>query len=333
MRRWMLVIAFAVGCGNHPVHSPEDAASHFDAAAVDDLALAPTDGSTSDLGSASNNYDSDGSDSVTTFTATVTNGARNFTEHIYLPGSAGLHPVVVLSPGLQQTAAAYQPYGQRLASWGIVMLVRDDPGALTVTPDVTADLTYVVGTWLVMQNVDASSMLVGKIDLARVGLAGHSRGGQASLIAAEMGLKGKVKAWFGLDPVDSTNLSSGTQARTTLATIGIPTTFLGASVASNCSPVADDYAVLYAAAPSPAVQLVGVGAGHTQFEDPGACTACNLCSPSGTANGQVVLAYAVRYSTAFFARELSGDASVGATFAGAGVAVDVTAGKIQLSSK
>ena len=331
----MFVFALCIGgCGRHPAQAPNDAAVDVDGAAGDNLAGA----SSLDLGGrnltgAGNDYGSDGSDTVTTFTASVTNGSSTFTEHIYLPGSSGPHPVVVLSPGLEQTAAAYQPYGHRLGSWGMVVLVRDNPGALTVTPDVTADLTYVVGTWLVAQNADASSMLFGKLDLARVGLAGHSRGGQASLVAAEMGCKGKINAWFGLDPVDSMTLSSGTQARTNLATIGVPTTFLGASVSSSCSPVADNYAVLYAAAPSPSVQLVGVGAGHTQFEDPAACTACNLCSPAGTADGQVVLAYALRYATAFFARELQGDATVGATFDGAGVAADISAGVIQRSSK
>jgi hypothetical protein len=55
--------------------------------------------------------------SMGTFTATVDTGVRNFTEHIYLPGTTGPHPVVSRSPGLQQTAAGYAPYGQRLASW------------------------------------------------------------------------------------------------------------------------------------------------------------------------------------------------------------------------
>jgi dienelactone hydrolase len=318
VRRSILIFALAIGCGHHPANPTTDAGADF-----------ATVGGNS-------KYGADGSDTVTAFTATVTTpppSNHTFTEHIYLPGSSGSHPVVILSPGLQQTAAAYRPYGNRLASWGIATLIRDDPGAFTNTTDVTADLSYVVVTWLAAQNADGSSMLFGKLDLSRIGLAGHSRGGQASLIAAENGCKGKVVAWFGLDPVDSTTLSAGTQARTNLGTIGVPTTFLGASVASSCSPVADDYAVLYAAAPSPSVQLVGVGAGHTQFEDPAACTACNLCSPAGSADGPVVLAYSVRYLTAFFARELKADATVGATFAGAAVSDDIAAGRIQLSSK
>ena len=115
--------------------------------------------------------------------------------------------------------------------------------------------------------------------------------------------------------------------------IGIPTTFLGAEVESNCAPAGDSYPILYPLAPAPSVLLLGVGAGHTQLEVASACAGCGLCSPSGTANPDVVLAYAVRYFTAFFARELLGDTSVGATFDGAGAPTDVAAGRVKVQSK
>ena len=278
-------------------------------------------------------YDHDGPGTQTTFTSQLTNGASTFTVHVYLPGSPGAHPVVSLSPGLQQPASAYAPYAKRLASWGIVVLVRDDPGAFSPTPGETADIVYTIATWLPAENASAASPLNGKIDLARVGLSGHSRGTQATLVAAENDLKGKVKSWFGLDAVDSSTLSNGAQSRTALPAIGIPTAFIGGSVSSSCSPAADNYEVLYAVAPSPSVKITGVGAGHTQFEDPATCAVCGLCTPSGTADGAVVLAYAVRYMTAFFARELLGDATVGAAFEGAGALADVAAGRVQVTSK
>ena len=281
----------------------------------------------------STKYEHDGVEMFTALTANVSNGTRTFTEHVYLPSSAGAHAVVSLSPGLQQPAAAYAPFAARLASYGVIVVLRDDPGPLTVTTDVEADLTYVIGTWLSQQSQDGTSALHGKVDLARIGLGGHSRGGKASLLAAERGLKGKVVAWFGLDPVDSASFSGGAQARTDVATIGIPTAYLGASVASSCSPAGDNYEVLFAASATPSVELKGIGAGHTQLEDPATCSACSLCSPSGTADSKTVLAYAVRYLVAFFARELLSDASVGAAFEGAGAAADVAAGRIQITSK
>lgn len=75
------------------------------------------------------------------------------------------------------------------------------------------------------------------------------------------------------------------------------------------------------------------GAGHTQLEPADACTACGICSPSGTADPAVVLAYATRCLTAFFARELLGDTGVGATFDGALGPADVAAGRVTIMGK
>jgi hypothetical protein len=293
-------------------------------------ATTTTDAST-DAPATASKYGVDGPDAVTTANVNVTTNAGTFVERLWIPASAGAHPVVSLSPGLQQPAAGYASYGKRLASWGIVAIMRDDPGFAVSTPTVTADLAFVVTTWLPAQNASAQSPLFGKVDVSRVGLAGHSRGGQASLLGAGGALKGKIKGWFGLDPVDSN--VSGTQARTNLPQIGVPSTFLGASVSGSCSPMADNYEVLYALAPSPSVKITGVGAGHTQFEDPSGCFLCNLCMPAGTASGATVLAYSVRYLTAFFARELLGDTGVGAAFEREGGPADVGAGLVTITTK
>lgn len=86
--------------------------------------------------------------------------------------------------------------------------------------------------------------------------------------------------------------------------------------------------------PSPSIALTVVGAAHPQFEDLGSCSACTLiCSPAGTANSQTVLADAIRYLTAYFARELQGDSAVGPLLQGAGATADEAAGIITLTSK
>jgi hypothetical protein len=267
----------------------------------------------------------------------VQNGADTFVENIYIPSSPGTHPLVSLTPGLQQPSTAYAPYAERLASYGIVVLMRDDPGLLTQSQVIAADLEYVIATWLPAQNAAASSPLHGEVDLTKVGLTGHSRGGQASLLAAEGTLKGLVVAWFGIDPDDPGTIDGFVEstmlAATNLGTIGIPTTFLGGQVTTFCTPANINYEVLYAAAPSPAVVITGVNASHTEFEVQSACVDCALCTPMGTANPQVVLDYGVRYLTAFFARELLGDASVGMLFQGAGEPADQAAGLVQIMSK
>jgi hypothetical protein len=246
--------------------------------------------------------------------AVTTAGGKSIALVVYAPNAAGKYPVVMLSAGLQQPAAAYAPYGRRLASWGIVAVLRDDPGLLSQSQAVADDIAFVVGTWLPgVANADAT----------RVGLAGHSRGGMASLLAAKGALHGKVKGFFGLDPVDNAGAAAAD-----LGGIGIPSVFLGETTDDGsgggmaCAPADQNFRVLYAAAPSPSVEITADGADHTQFEDPASCSFCTLCT-KGTADSAAVLRYSVRYLTAFFARELLGDTRVGATLAGATLATDL----------
>ena len=311
-----------------------DAAVSNDAAVMDgppgiDVAT----GDSAPAGDAGAGYSSDGPVAYSTTSLSVSTGADSFTVNVWVPSTAGAHPVVSFSPGLEQLSAGYAPYATRLASWGFIVLMRDDPGILVSGDTVATDLSYTVGTWLPAQNAMSSSVLAGKADLSHVGLAGHSRGGQVTLDAAEQGLLGKVEAWVGLDPVN-TAYSAGTAPSTDLPSIGIPTLYLGAGVQTNCAPAGDDYETLYAVSPSPSIAITVVGAAHPQFEDLGNCSACLLpCSPAGTAKSQAVLALAMRYLTAFFARELLGDVSVGTLLQGAGATADEAAGVITLTSK
>jgi dienelactone hydrolase len=287
-------------------------------------------------------YDSDGTASVTKTSMT----AGNFPIDVYVPSTPGARPVVILSAGFFQPGRAYAPYATRLASHGVIAITRDDPGLGAQASQLAADIAMLVGTWLPAQN--AGGPLAGRIDLTKIGLAGHSRGGQASILAATGAAKGKVVAFFGLDPVDSAPPFGGgmaTLARTGLPTIGIPTVFLGETtnamapsggipgLSMACAPAADNYAMLYGLAPSPSVKLTALGADHTQFEDPASCSNCNQCMPKGTTPTATVLRYSVRYLTAFFARELLGDATVGAALDGAGVPADVAANLISVEHK
>jgi dienelactone hydrolase len=270
---------------------------------------------------------------VTTSTFQVPSPNGTFTTTAYIPSATGPDPVVVLSSGFYQDGIAYAPYANRLASWGILTFLRDDPNLGETTPNIVSDVAYTVSTWLATTNAASSSALYGKVDTSRVGLAGHSRGGQIALLAGEA-LTGKIQGVFGLDPVD-TSSSGDPEARTTLATIGVAVAFLGEttdSASSGCAPAADNFQVLYQAAASPAVAMTVANADHTMFEDAASCTFCTLCT-AGTANQSQVLAAAVRYTTAFFARQLLGDTSVGAAFAGAGAPEDAASGFLQIVSK
>jgi hypothetical protein len=168
--------------------------------------------------------------------------------------------------------------------------------------------------------------------MTRVGLSGHSRGGKATLLAAENALMGKVKAWFGLDPVD-VDYQGTPGALPNIGTIGIPLGFAGATVSSNCSPANANYEVYYSAASPPAVAVTVEGAGHFDFLDQSKAIGEFLCTPEGTADPTTALNTAAHYLMSFFARELLGDSSVGPAFDGAGAQTDIAAGTIAVESK
>jgi hypothetical protein len=127
---------------------------------------------------------------------------------------------------------------------------------------------------------------------------------------------------------------AGTAPSTNLPTIGIPTSYIGAAVPTNCAPTNDNYQVLYNVSPSPSVLVKVANASHVQFMDLKSCALCgSVCSPMGSANSHSVLDLAIRYLTAAFARDLQGDSSVGPKFQGAGAPADEASGIVQIVSK
>ena len=287
------------------------------------------DGSTSgalDGGSTgSHDYGTDGPFTVTTKSEKASNGTSTFDVTVYIPSGKGPFPVVVLSSGLQQPALAYAPYAKRLASWGIATFTRDDPGALTSSSSIQKDVEGEVTSYL----PTADSNLY---DVTRVGLAGHSRGGQVSLLAAENGLVGKTKGLFLLDPVDDPNTSVKPgigKLGVSLAMLGETTDSDGGIAGQNCAPAGNNYESIYQVASSPALAITAINADHVMFEDPTNCSFCGLCV-KGTATPATVLAQAQRLMMTYFAKVLLGDTNVDAVL---GTAGDVTAGTVTVESK
>jgi hypothetical protein len=76
-------------------------------------------------------YDADGRHRVSIETLSVPSGNGPFTTTAYIPSGRGPCPLVILSSGFLQKGDAYAPYARRLASWGIITLLRDDPSILS----------------------------------------------------------------------------------------------------------------------------------------------------------------------------------------------------------
>jgi hypothetical protein len=333
-RRGWALLALAWCACHHGSSSTADLAlpADVDAALPADLALAV------DLANPANPYASPGPTGYSTTTVTASLAGNQYPITIYLPSVAGMRPVVAISPGFQQIGEAYTPYAERLASFGIIVLLRDDPGLFTGSPGAAEELTDEITTFLPAQAMKSGGPLEGKVDLAKVGLLGHSRGGQVSLIAATQGLKGKVAAYFGLDPVDS--MQSGTTVRAALPDLGIPSVYLGETLdgtsplgafGAACAPTADNYTVLYGQSPSPSLQLTAIGAAHFDFERADKASGASVCQ-TGTANPHEVLDMAVALSTGLFARELLAQ-PVGAALDGAGADFYIQTGRLTRSQK
>ncbi len=238
----------------------------------------------------------------------------------WAPTSGGPFPVVIIAHGFQLPASQYDSYAQRLASFGYVAVTPDYPTSffglshVDVAEDLLGSLDWAL----------AEPSLAGKVDEDLVGMAGHSLGGKASLLAAT--LDPRVKAVIALDPVDS-SMSCSPQdcpdVSNLMPTLAIPTGFLGETLDSAggfqpCAPAADNFQTFYAGATSPSFSVTVLGANHMSFlDDVASCGfTCSFCN-AATLDNATVNAMARAYVTAFFERHLRGDAGYDTYLTGA----------------
>ena len=100
-----------------------------------------------------------------------------------------LRPVVIFTAGWNQTRGSYLGYGEELAQWGYVAIIRayPNPSLLGIGIDTselqTQQITDLID-WCADENVRADSPLFGLADVTRVGTTGHSYGAAVSVDAA-----------------------------------------------------------------------------------------------------------------------------------------------------
>ncbi len=110
------------------------------------------------------------------FAVTQTSSGQGHT--IFHPASRGcLHPVILWGNGTGSSPAAYAGLLRHLASHGFVVAAADT-GYAGSGKEILAGLDY-----LTAQQVTPGSVLHGRLDLGRVGGAGHSQGGAGAIVA------------------------------------------------------------------------------------------------------------------------------------------------------
>ncbi len=181
--------------------------------------------------------------------------------------AAGLCPVLLFLPGYLEPPLLYQSYGEQAASWGYVVLVGHFLG---FSDDVlTEDVVRLIG-WLRGQHA-GQGLLAGRLDLDRMGLAGHSIGGKHALTVSL--LEPAVGAVVAIDPVDG---AAGIEAFSErfrsftpeyMPQVTAPTCIIGAEAVGPLNPVAENYHEFFRHATCPAEEVLVHGSDHASFCD------------------------------------------------------------------
>jgi chlorophyllase len=243
---------------------------------------------------------------------------------LYLPSdlAAGPFPLVVLSHGFQLNGEGYNVLGDRLASHGFVVVSPSYGDNLFNALSHTALAQIVVATidWAAAENGRSGSALFGHLDLDKIGVTGHSRGGKQSIYAAI--LDPRIKAVFGIDPVDSGPPVGGNDpvafpsiTPERMGELTVPFAAIGAGrggettlfgLGPACAPTADNYQAYFDASGAPAFEYLVVDAGHLDFVD--SCGfLCATCSQGSDAS--VGRNFAAQTAVAFFKVFLAADES------------------------
>ncbi|KAJ9506829.1 hypothetical protein QJQ45_030403, partial [Haematococcus lacustris] len=200
-------------------------------------------------------------------------------------------PLVVLSPGFLLNASLYRSYAQDLASWGYAGEVvqgkrlvgqasrqADEQAMETVAlydlNELMDDTQTVAALGKVVDACLTQPQLKPQVDPGCIILAGHSRGGKLSCLAAAKDTR--IKALLLLDPVDVTPMTppgegypsclAGLRAATSGAR-QLPVLVVGAAQGGDVIPASGNYKRFSAVCAGPLWEVDLLGSAHLSFLD------------------------------------------------------------------
>jgi dienelactone hydrolase len=122
------------------------------------------------------------------------------------PLAAGTFPLIVIMHGNSSMTTSYLGYNyllDHLAGWGFIAMSIYAPSGAGIETRARAILAHIA---IMAQNQANPGMFQGHIDLGNIGIAGHSRGGEAVVRAARINtaeaLGWKLKAGVSIAPTD-----------------------------------------------------------------------------------------------------------------------------------
>lgn len=186
-------------------------------------------------------------------------------------------PVIVFFHGFAASADWYETVLKHIASLGFVVVAPQmyppESPLRTPPPFLEALRGAVLVKWL---QAHINRYVAGAADTGLIGLAGHSRGGQAAWRVALL-LPEDIKAVAGLDPVDALAEFGQRPVMTGPLDIAVPSLVVGTglgpeipdngSLTSACAPAEIGHEIFFDCVPSPAWHAVATGYGHTDMID------------------------------------------------------------------
>ncbi|MBN1136187.1 MAG: dienelactone hydrolase family protein [Anaerolineae bacterium] len=174
-----------------------------------------------------------------TFTALLFYPAASPGQGAPYDGGGAPYPAISFGHGWLITPPHYQSTLGHLATWGYLVVATESYTNLFPNHQLYADDMRHCLTYLEVENADAGSWLYQQVDVAHLGLSGHSMGGGASVLAAAA--DPRVRAVVTLAAAE-TNPS----AIAAVAGVAVPVRLVGASddaiapVASHTGPIYDN---------------------------------------------------------------------------------------------
>lgn len=254
---------------------------------------------------------------------------------IYFPESdvpLGEMPLVIIDTGWNQPRLSYDGYGQQLAQWGFVCVVKFVASAgLTGLGESNVDDHLVQNIDLIdyMEglNQDPDSALFGLVDTENVGIAGHSLGSGIALDTALA--EDRIKACVCMD---GNFPGPEYDPRAELPLTDDAILFFYATEGRWCSGQRFEAPRLFEYTVPDAIEVSITGASHIDFMDSiiGLTHVAPYVCPRGSAEPQDVRDITTRYMIAWFTYYLKGDASLEGYFNGPESQADEAAGIVSI---
>ncbi|WP_394618580.1 alpha/beta hydrolase family protein [Lentzea sp. JNUCC 0626] len=210
------------------------------------------------------------------------------------PVAAGRFPAIAFGHGFFQATSKYTSTSNHLASWGFVVVVPTTQGGLSPNHGTFADDLNTGLSWLVAQDTTTGSRFRDHISTASLGVAGHSMGGGAAVLAAARNPKiTAVSTYAAAETTPS--------AKAAAATLAAPAQFLAGSQ-DTITPVDEHQRPMFAAKPRAKQLRTITGGFHCGFMD-----SSGLFCDNGSVTRAAQLVAAKRVMTSWFRHYLSND--------------------------